>query len=151
MTNSVLYCFIAIIKALFYILHIITVDTARSRAMPFLLQVNTARYTPLPCRAYTYIVTMSILSLLHINFYFSFFTRFHGAALILKKSILMRIPCDISLIAQSILTLVILERECQLSYCSEKIDFKALCSQWNFGLFSCVKGRPRMVIKTLSL
>lgn len=63
----------------------------------------------------------------------------------------MRIPCDISLIAQSILTLVILERECQLSYCSEKIDFKALCSQWNFGLFSCVKGRPRMVIKTLSL
>lgn len=43
----------------------------------------------------------------------------------------MRIPCDISLIAQSILTLVILERECQLSYCSEKIDFKALCSQWN--------------------
>lgn len=63
----------------------------------------------------------------------------------------MRIPCDISLIAQPILTLVILERECQLSYCSEKIDFKALCSQWNFGLFSCVKGRPRMVIKTLSL
>lgn len=28
-----LYC---LIKALFYILHIITVDTARSRAMPFL-------------------------------------------------------------------------------------------------------------------
>lgn len=65
----------------------------------------------------------------------------------------MRIPCDISLINSSINTDTsdTRERECQLSYCSEKIDFKALCSQWNFGLFSCVKGRPRMVIKTLSL
>lgn len=150
MTNSVLYCFIAIIKALFYILHIINVDTARSRAMPFLSQVNTARYTPLPCRAYTYIVTMSILSLLHINFYFSFFTRFHGAALILKKKYI-----DANslwhILNSSINTATSNTRECKLSHCSEKIDFKALCSQWNFGLFSCVKGRPRMVIKTLSL